>query len=115
MRKAGPRQSFPLEQLQKSLASLAATSRAVAGAWLNGYMTGRSAHRAFSQTVMLLDDERSALSSQPRMRIDPLGATLWHGAEQLARAIARLSDAFEHGDAAGVRQQLPLIPAFENA
>jgi hypothetical protein len=110
---AGCAQPSAVEQHQKALQSLAATSRAVASSWLEGYMTARSASQAFSQTATLLDSERSALSSQSRLLVDPRGATLSQHAEQLARAIAGLTDAIDRGDSTGVRQQLPLVPAFE--
>jgi hypothetical protein len=104
------REDARLQQHQEKFASLAATTNAIANAWLAGHVSGTYGHTALEQTFMLLEQERSDLASSPRSLADSRGARMSQDAERLSRALASMIHDIDGADAAAVRQRLHDIP-----
>lgn len=100
-----------LDQQRKALHSLESTTRALADAWLAGHVSGTYTQTALERTFLLVEQERSALASSADMLIDPRGALLSDGADELARALAQLIRDVRSADAAAVRSHLAVLPS----
>lgn len=100
-----------LQDAQKNIQGLNATTRAITEAWLGGDVSATYSRTAFQQTLQLLDKQRASLNSSPKLLLDPRGASLSRDAEQLSRALAALIDAARRQDAGSARQQLTQLPA----
>lgn len=99
-----------LQQHQERLESLGATTAAVGEAWLAGRVSGTYARTALKQTYVLLEQERTALTSEPRALLDPRGARLSEAAERMSRLLAAMMDDVRRADGASVRTTLTRLP-----
>jgi hypothetical protein len=104
------RQDARLEQHQKNLESLGATTKVVAQAWLSGQVSGTYTRTALDQTFDLVEQERATLASKPAMLQHPRGARLSQDAEQLSRLIAAIIGDVTSADGHSVRQRLMTLP-----
>jgi hypothetical protein len=103
-----------LQDAQKKIDGLKATTHAIAEAWRNGDVSATYAGTAFQQTLQLLDKERASLNAAPKLLLDPRGASLSRDAEQLSRALAALIDDARNHDAASAQQHLTQVPAGDS-
>ena len=102
-----------LEQHQRALQSLGATTHAIAGAWLGGNASGTYTRTALEQTLLLLEQERAALAGRPAMLLDPRGAQLADTADLMARLIALIVNDVRAADADGARRRhLATLPKY---
>jgi len=104
------RQDERLEEHKEKLESLRSSAAAIGEAWLAGSTSGIYTNTALEQTFMLVEQERTALTSTPDALIDPRGAQLSQAAERLSRLIATIIDDVRAARAASVRQHLTEIP-----
>ena len=95
--------------------SCGSTVRAISIAWLEGRVSGTYARTALERTLLLVEQERTAVASQPQMLIDRRGANLADTADDLERLIAAMMHAVRGADAEGVRAAVAKIPTFEEA
>lgn len=100
-----------LQDVQKNIQGLNATTHFIGEAWLNGDVSATYSGTAFQQTLQLLDKQRASLNSSPKLLLDARGAALSRDAEQLSRALAALIDAARRNDARSARQHLTQVPA----
>jgi hypothetical protein len=99
-----------LRQHADALQSLAATTKAIAEAWLDGSVSGTYTRTAFERTYELIEQERTALAKSPQTLIDPRGAALSQAAERLSRIVALEIKSVSDSDARAARQHLTEIP-----
>lgn len=104
------RQDRRLQQHQEALQSLNATAHAVADAWLAGQVSGTYAETALEHTLLLTEQERTAVVSTPVALIDPRGARLSDVADQMERLIAQMISAVRAADGPVVRRHLASMP-----
>jgi hypothetical protein len=97
-----------------AFASLSATTTAIVDNWLRGSVSGTYALTALDRTYVLVEQERTALTSSASLVIDARGAALADSAADLAHHIADLIAAVSRADAAGARHQLGELP-FQKA
>ena len=95
-----------LEQAQKKIDGLTATTRTIAEAWLSGDVSATYSRTAFEQTLELLDQQRASLGTSPALLLDARGASLSRDAEQLSRLLAALIEDARNRDGASARQHL---------
>ena len=100
-----------LVQAQKKIDGLAATTRAIGQAWLNGDVSSTYTGTAFKQTLQLLDEQRASLNASPKLLLDPRGASLSRNAEQLSRVLAALIEDARSNDGASAREHLSQMPS----
>jgi hypothetical protein len=100
-----------LRQHQEKLDSLASTTAAIANAWLEGDVSGTFGVTALDQAFVLVEQERTAIASQPKTLADQRGARLADGADWLSRLIAATIRDLNAADAARVRQRLRELAA----
>jgi hypothetical protein len=91
---------------REATTSLTATAEAIGEAWLQGDVSETYAHVALKRTLRLIEDDRRSLALAPRLLSDPQGAAVAARADELSRAVARLSHAIGTGDVGGVRSLL---------
>jgi len=104
-----------LDEIQKKIDGLTATTRAIGESWLRGDVSPTFARTAFLQTLRLLDDQRTSLTESPQLLLDPRGAALSRRAEQLSRVLAALVDAARQRDDGAAREHLSRIRAGETS
>jgi uncharacterized protein YPO0396 len=104
------RQDERLSQHKEKLESLGSSTAAIGEAWLAGSTSGTYTTTALEQTFMLVEQERTALTTTPDALIDPRGAHLSQAAERLSRLIASIIHDVRAAHAASVRQHLTEIP-----
>lgn len=109
------RQDRQLQQHQEKLESLGATTKAIAEAWLGGSVSGTYTLTALEQTLILVEQERSAFATVPEALLDPRGARLSEAAERLSRLLASTMQDVRAADAASVRQHMDDIPIQPSA
>jgi hypothetical protein len=95
-----------LQQHQEKLDSLTSTTTAVATAWLDGNVSGTYGHTALEQTLLLVEQERTAVASNPKTLADRRGGRLSDVADRLSRLIATTIRDVDAADAAAVRQHV---------
>lgn len=100
-----------LQDIQKNVEGLTATTRAIGGAWVRGDVSATYSRTALRQTARLLDQQRSALAASSELLINPRGASISREAEQLSRIIAAISDDAEKRDIDAARQHVAQLPA----
>jgi hypothetical protein len=106
------REDRQIRQHQEALQSLGSTVRAIAGAWLDGRVSGTYAQTALERTFLLVEQERTSLASRPEMLIDERGARLSDTADHLERLIAGIQHAMRGANAVAVREGLADIPIY---
>jgi len=99
-----------IQQHQKALRSLGSTTHAIVEAWLAGNVSGTYAQTALDQTIVLIEQERTAVAASPEILIDPRGANLSDTADQMTRVAAIIIAAVRDGDAAAARHRLASLP-----
>ncbi len=104
------RQDARLQQHKEAFASLGATTEAIGQAWLSGAVSGTYTATALEQTLLLVEQERTALTASAETLSDPRGAALSQDAEKLSRLIASLLSDVRDADPAAARQHLGAIP-----
>jgi hypothetical protein len=104
-----------LQQHQEKLESFEATTSAVAEAWLAGVVSATYTRTALEQTFVLVEQQRTALVSQPQALLNPKSARLWQAAEGLSRRLALLSHDVDRRDAVTARQHLSALPTAPSA
>ena len=108
------RQDAQLQQHREKLESLASTTATICRAWLAGSTSGTYTETALTQTLVLVEQERSAFASTPEALLDGRGAALSQSAEQLSRVIAKIIGDVRDADGPSVRQamsSIPLVPS----
>lgn len=85
---------------------------AIAGAWLDGQVSGTYARTALERTLRLAEQERTALA-RPHLLIAERGASLADTADHLARVIAAMMDGVRGADADAVRHALARLPIHD--
>jgi putative membrane protein len=95
-----------IEQQRQALASLQATTGAIAEAWLSGSVSSTYARTALEQTLQLLEKSRSDMIAKPDLLADPNGAGLAAAADRLSRVIALVWKDVGDGDTDAVRRRL---------
>jgi hypothetical protein len=109
------RQDKQLQQHQETLESLGATTKAIAEAWLGGSVSGTYTLTALEQTLILVEQERSAFATVPEALVDPRGARLSQAAERLSRLLAETMGDVRVADSASVRRHMADIPIQPSA
>ena len=104
------RQDQQLQQHKEAFASLGATLDAIGDAWLSGSVSGTYTITALTQTLQLVEQERTALTASADALIDARGAQLSQSAERLSRLCALLIQDVRAADAAAARRHLVAIP-----
>ena len=104
------RQDARLQQHREVFESLGATTEAIGQAWLSGAVSGTYTSTALKQTLLLVEQERTALGQQPNALLDPRGAQLADAAGRLSRLLAVMMHEVEAADADAVRRQLAALP-----
>ena len=104
------RQDARLQQHREVFESLGATTEAIGQAWLSGAVSGTYTSTALKQTLLLVEQERTALTATAETLADPRGATLSQQAEKLSRLIASLVSDVRDADPTAARQHLSAIP-----
>jgi hypothetical protein len=104
------RQDQDLARHNEKFQSLGSTTAAIAGAWLDGNVSGTFTLTALEQTFALVERERTALAASPHMLVDPRGASLSQESEHLSRLIAAITHDVRAADAASVRRHVAEIP-----
>jgi hypothetical protein len=95
-----------IQQHERQLRSLGATTAVVSDAWLSGRVSAAYAVTALEQTPALVERERAALGTDAELLRDAAGGQLSQAAEQLARQLAAVIGDVERADVAAVRRQL---------
>ena len=103
------RQDTKLEQHQKALQSLRSTTTAIAGAWLDGKISGTYTRTALERTFQLIEQERATLAASPRMLSDPRGAQLSQAAEHMSRVVALMVNDVTTASGPSMRQRVAEI------
>lgn len=104
------REDRQIQQHQDALRSCAATVRAIARAWLDGRVSGTYANTALERTLLLVEQQRTALATRPYMLIDQRGAHLADSADQMERLVAAMMHAVRGAKADDVRSAVAKIP-----
>lgn len=104
------RQDARLEEHQKNLESLGATTKVIGEAWLSGDVSGTYTRTALEQTFYLVEQERAKLASKPEMLQDRRGAVLSQEAEKLSRLIASMIGDVSTADGDAARHRLAVLP-----
>jgi len=82
----------------------------IVDAWLHGSVSGTYTSTALQQMLMMVEQDRSALTASPKLLIDQRGAALADAAAQFSQSLAAILSAVERADDAAVRTQLAAIP-----
>lgn len=98
-----------LEQQRDALKSLAASTAAIADAWLAGSTSGTFTTTALEQLFLLLEKQRQALAAAPNQLVDQRAAELSQAAEALARLLAVMMHDVQAADARAVREHLSTL------
>jgi hypothetical protein len=93
-----------LQQHQEKLESLTATTTAIANAWLSGSVSPTYGQTALEQTLVLVEQERTAVASDPGMLANPRGARFAESADHLSRTLAAMIHDVGAGDTSAARQ-----------
>ena len=101
-----------LQDQQKALRGLHASTTAVGDAWVHGDASPTYVRTALQQTLQLLDKQRASLNASPQLLLDPRGIALSRDAEQLSRTLAALIQDARARDTAAARQHLAEVPAI---
>jgi hypothetical protein len=104
------RQDAQLQQHKEAFESLGATTEAIGRAWLSGAVSGTYTRTALAQTLLLVEQERTALTAAPAALADPRGAALSQQAEKLSRLIAGLISDVRDADGQSARIRLASVP-----
>jgi hypothetical protein len=107
------RRDTQLEQHSEAFQSLSSTTKTVVQSWLDGKVSGTYALTALDQTYMLVEQERTSLTSSASTVIDPRGAAMSDSSSELARRIAEAIAAVRRADGQAARQHLNALP-FNN-
>jgi hypothetical protein len=99
-----------LQDHQDAFGSLSASVHAVVGHWLTGTVSGTYASTALEQLLLMVEQERSALTASPKLLIDRRGAALADSAAQLSREIAVILASVRDADGNTARQHLAVLP-----
>lgn len=93
-----------LQQHQEKLESLTATTTAVANAWLAGSVSPAYSRTALEQTLVLVEQERTAVAGNAQMLAEPRGARFAQSADHLSRVLAAMIHDVSAGDPSAARQ-----------
>src|SRR5215207_1159132 len=84
------RQDRQLQDHHDAFASLSASTKKMVEVWLDGSTSGTYTLSALDQMLMMVEQERSALTASSKLLIDQRGAAMADSASQLSRQIAEM-------------------------
>jgi len=99
-----------IQRHREKLESLGATTEALGLAWLAGKTSATYTGTALTQTLQLVESERSGLGRSAAALADPAGAELSQSAEKLSRLLGALIQAVQRADHTSVHRHVSEIP-----
>ena len=87
---------------------------AIVDAWLRGSVSGTYTSTALEQMLTMVEADRAALTTSPKLLIDPRGAALADSAARFSQRLAAIMAAVQRADGATARAEAAAIP-FQRA